>query len=342
MRDVVKTNVKRDQNRKRKSRRRRHTPLYFFMVILIVTGLGILLSVTLFFNVKNVNVKGDVDYTTDDIIRMSGIRVGDNLIRLDSERASQGILSSMIYIEKADIEKQYPGTVVINVSRCIPTANVECSGGYLIVSEKGKILDKSEKKYDDLVVIKGFEPSADTLGTYLSSVNKDRDEIVLEFLKKIAGDKKSKMSTVDLTDVYEIMVNYDERIDFKMGNSNDISYKLSLAETVLKKIGSKKRGTMTMARANQISFRENQSVDNESNTKKEKPEPTEEKPTDATEAAEQNNDWDNGNNYNNNGYGDEADNDEYGNDDGYNYDSYDNDNYNNYDENYYDGEEGDY
>ncbi len=93
-------------------------------MIILVAGIGVLLSVTLLFNIKNIVVKGDVDYTDEDIIRVSGIGYGDNLVRLDSKKASESILSSMIFIEKAEIDKQYPDTLVINVSRCIATADL--------------------------------------------------------------------------------------------------------------------------------------------------------------------------------------------------------------------------
>ena len=256
MRDVVKTNVKREENRKRKRRRKRHTPFYLFLVILMVISIGVLLSVTLLFNVKNIVVKGDVDYKNEDIIRMSGISSGDNLVRLDSQKAADRILSSMIYIENAEINKQYPGTLVINVSRCISTANIECDDGYLVISEKGKILDKVKEQSDDLILIKGFESSNDILGTYIKSNDEQKDIIVQEILDLTSKDEKHKITAVDMTDKYDININYGNRITFDMGNSNDISYKLNLAGTVLDKIGDEQKGTMTMVGTNQISFRE--------------------------------------------------------------------------------------
>ncbi len=41
-----------------------------------------------------------------------------------------------------------------------------------------------------------------------------------------------------------------------MGNSNDISYKLDLAATVLNDLSGDKEGYMTMIGSNQISFRD--------------------------------------------------------------------------------------
>lgn len=268
MRDVVKTNVKREQNRKRKRRRRRHTSLYFFLVFLMVIGIGVLLSVTLFFNIKKIVVKGDVDYKSEDIINVSGISNGDNLVRLDSGKAEESILASMIYIESADIEKQYPGTIVINVSRCVSTAYVECEDGFLIVSAKGKILDKVNEMSEELLIIKGFEPVNEAPGTYLQSADEQKDSIAKEFLGISGTEEKHKITAVDMTDKYDITVDYENRITFEMGNSNDISYKLDLAGTVLDELSEDKKGTMKMVGSNQISFRDKEDKERAENSAK--------------------------------------------------------------------------
>ena len=113
MRDVVKTNVRRNQNSKRTRRRRRHSSMYFFLILILVLGIGVLLSVTLFFNINKIDVKGNVDYSSQDIINVSGIGIGDNMVRLDAAKAEQNILNSMVYIEEADISKHYPDTLEI-------------------------------------------------------------------------------------------------------------------------------------------------------------------------------------------------------------------------------------
>lgn len=324
MRDVVKTNVKREQNRKRKRRRRRHTSLYLFLVFLMVTGIGVLLSVTLLFNIKKIVVKGDVDYKSEDIIRVSGINNGDNLVRLDSKKASESILSSMIYIESAEIDKQYPGTLVINVSRCVSTAYIECEDGYLVVSAKGKILDKVNEMPEELMIIKGFEPVNETPGTYLQSADTQKDSIAGEFLKISGSEEKHKITAVDMTDKYEINVDYENRITFEMGNSNDISYKLNLAETVLAEISDDKKGYMKMVGTNQISFREKEDVEKSDNKI-----PIKEEDMPSTESTQPGENADEDNGYSGeDGYAEEA----------YSYDEYEEDYYENEysDEEYYD------
>lgn len=267
MRDIVKTNVKREQNRKRKRRRRRHRGFYVFLAIFLVIGIGVLLSVTLLFNVKTIEVNGDVDYTQQDIIRMSGISVGDNLVRLDSNKAEQGILSSMIYIETAEVDKQYPKKIVINVTKCIPTANIACDDGYLLVSAKGKILDKTEEQTKGLLLIEGFEPQSQELGTFIKSKDSQKDKMTERFLEISETDQIHQITTVNMTDKYEIDIVYGNRITFEMGTSNDLDYKLELASSVLNDISSDKKGYMTMVGSNQISFREEEAVEKSENHK---------------------------------------------------------------------------
>lgn len=303
MRDVVKTNVKRDENRKRKRRRKRHTTLYFFLVVLLVMGIGILLSVTLFFNVKTINVTGDVDYTNEDIIKMSGIKIGDNLIRLDTQRASDGIMLSMIYIESATIDKQYPGNIEIKVKKCVPTAVLECESGYLVISESGKILEKKSDAADDLFMIKGYKTLFEKPGEYISAEDSHVTEIVSEILKESSKYKEHKITSVDVSDKFDIKLIYENRITFKIGNSNDIAYKLNLAGTVLDKIGKNKKGVMTMAGSNQISFRGDGSAaaPDSDDKKEEATKPTEDSGSEETEAADEASESE----YNNDEYSDE-------------------------------------
>ena len=267
MRDIVKTNVKREQNRKRKRRRRRHRGFYVFLTIILVIGIGVLLSMTLLFNVKTIEVNGDVDYNKEDIIRMSGINVGDNLVRLDSNKAEQGILSTMIYIESAEVDKQYPKKIAINVTKCIPTANIACEDGYLLVSAKGKILEKTEEKTGGLLLIEGFEPESETLGTFLKSKDSQKDSIAQRFLEISGREQIHKITSVDLSDKYEISIVYGNRITFEMGTSNDLDYKLDLASTVLDDVNEDKKGYMTMIGTNQISFREEEGIEKTENHK---------------------------------------------------------------------------
>ena len=97
MRDVVKQNVKRQQSSKRQHRRSRLNAVYFFLVLVLVVGIGAALSMTLFFNVTDVVVLNETDTPDMDIVEMSGIKYQDNLVRLDTYSIAQKIASQIVY-----------------------------------------------------------------------------------------------------------------------------------------------------------------------------------------------------------------------------------------------------
>ncbi len=256
MRDVVKTNVKREQNSKRTRRRKRNVKLYVFVILVLSLGLGVLLSVTLLFNIDKITIVGDeVDYSEENIIKASGVKIGDNLVRLDAQEVRGKILASMIFVEDAKLDKKYPDTLEISLVKCVESACVECKDGYMIISKKGKLLEKTDKAKKDLLVIKGFEPKEFKPGEFIESTDEQKTNIYHEIMEGIEKYKDTPVTMVDMTDKYSIIINYDNRIDFKMGNSNEIAYKMNLANTVLHDLDKDKTGTMIMVGANQISFR---------------------------------------------------------------------------------------
>ena len=83
MQDVEKTEIQRDTSARRKRRRNRMRPLYGLLVSALVIGVGVALSMTVFFNIDTIEIDGDApDYTAEEIAQASGVHTGDNMMRL--------------------------------------------------------------------------------------------------------------------------------------------------------------------------------------------------------------------------------------------------------------------
>ena len=66
MQDVEKTEIQRDTSARRKRRRNRMRPLYGLLVSALVIGVGVALSMTVFFNIDTIEIDGDSpDYTEE-------------------------------------------------------------------------------------------------------------------------------------------------------------------------------------------------------------------------------------------------------------------------------------
>ena len=133
---------------------------------------------------------------------------------------------------------------------------MEYSGGVLVVSKLGKILENNSFKTDGLPTICGLEPVSTELGQMIRTESEHKNEAFSEIIASIASDENSSVTQVDLNDEFSIVVNYGNGTVFKMGNWNDADYKLKLAETVMNDDTVKgKKGYITIVGTNQCSFR---------------------------------------------------------------------------------------
>lgn len=259
MKDVEKTNVERNNSRKRIRRRRRWNNLYGLAVILLVLTVGITICYTFLFNISEIRVSGESDiYSAEEIVSASGINQGDNLLRLDSEECEKMILDKLLYVETAEISKKFPSSIDIKVTRCVPAFNIYYDGGSLLVSKKGKILEDNGNGNitNGLPVIQGLEPSDLTAGKNIQSGNEHKNEAFQAFVKNLDSVGENEITAIDLTDEFSIIVNYKNGMVFKMGGWNDIEYKLDLAASVMEDESVKgKKGYLTMIGTNQCSFR---------------------------------------------------------------------------------------
>lgn len=263
MHDVEKTTIRTGyQNAKRMRRRRRLMPIYIFTVLVLTACLGISLSMTLFFNVSSILVTGTApQYLPEEIVVSSGVEKGENLLRLDVKELEEQIESEMIYIEKAEVSKKYPDAVVIDVQACHESYNVFFDNGILMTSESGKIITNSTETEEELPAVYGFNPVVLTPGLHISSSDDTKNIIFETFTEIMSKEMGYPITSIDMSDKYNIAVVFDDRIEFSLGNWNEIPYKITLAEAVIDRLGDDKSGYLTMVGNNQISFRDKASVE---------------------------------------------------------------------------------
>ena len=257
MNDVEKTNIKRDNSDKRTSRRKRKMSVYVLAVILLVITIGVTLCFTFMFNINEIIISGESDtYTPEDIVNASGISIGDNLFRINTEETVAHMHEELLHAEDIEIRKKFPSSISIHVTRCIPTYNIEYQGGVLLVSERGKILANNTSPQDGLAVVQGFEPKEMTVGNNISSINEEKNTAFADMLTNFEKYDEMGIKSIDMTDKSNIKLVYENGILLKIGGCDDMEYKLDLASSVMEESAVKgKKGLMQIIGSNQCSFR---------------------------------------------------------------------------------------
>ena len=125
--------------KKTKKRKKRHLkPAFYIFLAMIVLGTLTALSLTVFFNVTGFELLGSSVYGADEITSRTGIAVGDNLLRINTEKAASNIEATLPYVKTAKVSRKFPDKVKVEVTPAEEYAVVCIENAYYIVDSDFK------------------------------------------------------------------------------------------------------------------------------------------------------------------------------------------------------------
>lgn len=218
--------------------------LVTFLIIII---LGMLLAEEAIFKISDIEVDGESEYSYDEIVKSSGISYGDNLFICDIDKAKNGIESTLPYIDKVEICRNIPNKIIIKVEDSQPKFAMEYDGKYIIISDSGKIFEFKDVMPDNVVELKGVELKSYDLCDkmdYVDPIVKEKTEEIIEIMNK----NQLNITKIDISDIYNICIKYDNRIDLLLGVPDEIDYKMSAAKEILcNKLKNDERGKLDLS-----------------------------------------------------------------------------------------------
>jgi len=145
---VLKNKKKMDKNNIRefnKINKKKRLKL-IIITLLIVLSLIFLLSSNIF-NIKEIEVEGNVVLSVDKIISLSKIGRGTNIFAINSIGSVAGIKEDA-YIEKANIKRVLPNKIKIIVEERTAKYMLQFADSYVYINKQGYILEIGNNKLD--------------------------------------------------------------------------------------------------------------------------------------------------------------------------------------------------
>lgn len=137
----------------KKKRRKKKAKVLFFTLLFVLMMITLtILSMTVFFNAETINVEGNTRYTDKEILEVGGLKIGQNLFRLDKFEVIEK-MESLPYVKEVTISRSLPNTLNVEVTENQPVVWVECDGKAAILNEEYRVLEFAE-----LAPIEGSEP----------------------------------------------------------------------------------------------------------------------------------------------------------------------------------------
>lgn len=220
--------------RKKKSR----ALLLFNIIAFSVVVIGaVLLCIFVFFKVGNVTFTSDAGYDEADIRRVCGINEGDNLVLLETESREKALEHRFPYIESAKIVKQHiPSTIEIEITPAETAFSVACDAGYLYVSASGKVLEIASQPCEGTTVVLGANPTNTKPSETITFGDDSVKEVYNAIAEQMTKNETQNVTEINMTNPYDLTLTYDNRITFRFGNMNGMSYKMAFGLEMLRQM----------------------------------------------------------------------------------------------------------
>lgn len=220
--------------------------LHLATVVAVVVAL--MLGLSVFFKVENIQISGCEKYTAWDVQQASNINAGDQLLMLNREKAAGRIIAQLNYVKSVRIGITLPDTVNIEITELAVTYAVEAlDGTWWLISADGKIIepveDSEKGEYTQILGVKLLNPAAGkTAEAYQPAAEKDEEGNtvpvtvtaqqrlttavdICEYLERnnIIGTAAS----ISVENMQDIELWYGTKFQVLLGDSTELGYKIS-------------------------------------------------------------------------------------------------------------------
>lgn len=258
-------------------RRRRRRNLLMAFLGLLVVGIGVVLSLTVLFKVETFrieNMDGSTPantgiYTEDAILGALGVPVGENMFQFSAAQKEKSMVVSLPYLERVEIRRRLPSTLVIRVEPAVETWCAQSDSGWLTLSDGLKIMAIGETQPEGLPALLGLDIEAPVAGYYLklatpnatatpapaasgvsssqtsstastssSSTGEENGHDPLEDVNRLLAllwtyELKDDCTSIQFGEANELYFIYQNRAKVLLGTFNNLDYKLKFAAYLL-------------------------------------------------------------------------------------------------------------
>ncbi len=231
----------------KKPHKKQSFAFFYTLVILVVTIATLAMFAFIFFKVEYLSCESTSRYSNEEIIAFTGIEKGDNLVLLDSYRIEQNIFAQFPYIDSATVTKILPSTIEISLVEAEAYYSVAFGEGYVLVSSGGKLLELVDEPKEGTAHINAGE-IRDVDGM-MEFVDPKTQEYLTDIMDALSTREEGEITEIDLSNIYDIKITYDDRLVFLLGGASDLEYKIKFGFQIIDGgyVGENEEGTLDLS-----------------------------------------------------------------------------------------------
>ena len=228
----------RRQKAKRKRRNKRVIAVATVAGVMLLAGLIALIYCYAYgFPIAKISVTGKSNYTNEQIINASGVRVGDNMLRVHTKEVNRTVTAVLPYISAVKVEYKLPDTLNLRVTQTQEKYLIVGKQHYICLNEAGKVLSLKKKKAKaGQFRLEGFDQQDAKEGAAFAPEgdNAARYEAAKTLIAELEACELPEANVLNLADLHLIRIQYDGRINIYLNGTDDAEEKIALIAGILK------------------------------------------------------------------------------------------------------------
>ncbi|NLX60977.1 MAG: FtsQ-type POTRA domain-containing protein [Tissierellia bacterium] len=207
------------------------------MVLVIILSYLFIFK-TDFFILSDIVIIGNKKLKYDSIVKASNCNIGENIFKINTKKGQEN-LKLVPYVKDCKIKKQLPDKIIIEIEERKEIAAIEYLEHLLYIDNEGYILEIDISKKDiTLPIITGLNIVDYKEGSNIfqnNSIGNLKDFIVYgEYLNIL-----SSIDEIDISNKEDINIELNNGTLIAFGPLNNVKYKLSFLNEILKDIDNK-------------------------------------------------------------------------------------------------------
>lgn len=242
------------ERQKKKKRRRMISRIGIAVLVL----LAIVFAPTIFFQVSKINVTGDTRYTSEQLIKSTGVKQGDNMFFLDTKQIAADLKDEYPYLDTVKLRRKLPSTLQIEVSDRTAALSIEQNGKYLILDMSGKVLEKTKSAAKGTAKVTGVPMKGLHVGDTVDEDKYGKAASVMKLLELTDQyGMKKHIKTIDVEKAYDVRVTYDKRYTILLGalEESNLEHKIQFLKAILKEPSLPESGVIDLTDEKEARYR---------------------------------------------------------------------------------------
>lgn len=223
------------------------------LATVVAVVVALMLALSIFFKVENIEISGCDKYTAYQVQQASGIEQGSQLLTFSRARAAGKILAELPYIQSVRIGISLPDTVKIEiVESAVAYAIEDYSGAWWLIDCNGKVLEQAVDAGNHPVIngVTLSAPSVGSLAVAYEDATQTQDgegnviPVTVTAAKRLstaitiaqnleANKIFGEVISVDVTNIYDVVMWYGSAYRIRMGQADEIDYQIALLKAAV-------------------------------------------------------------------------------------------------------------